>query len=278
MEKQPKASRIDVWHGFGSLIAEVSHDGESGNAAATSLAIDFSDNSVSIDLSKDNLDRPQVLSISIAGSCERSGLAELFRAIAEELDKPADALGGKIRIGHEDEYRDEVTHDITIAVKGEIGERRLNEWMQAAGLSYLYINQAKEVFARIFSGTVKRPDFLMLLESIGLIAVDAKNYALHRGEFTLPLETELRRVLTFERLFRIPVWYAYLQEKEGGATVWYWISALKAIEVGQVRKNSKTGEDFVAIKLEHFERIEKNEDLGKLYTHRLPSLNGLHKA
>lgn len=277
MEKQPKASRIDVRHGFGNLTAEVSHDGESGNAAATSLDIDFSDNGVSITLSKDEFDRAKVLSISIAGSCERSGLARLFRVIAEELDKPADALGGQIRIGHEDEYWDEVTGGLTIAVKGEIGERRLNEWMQAAGLSYLYINQAKDVFARIFNGSVKRPDFLVLLESIGLIAVDAKNYALHRGEFTLLLETELRRVLTFERLFRIPVWYAYLHE-EDGVTVWYWISALRAIEVGQVRRNSKTGEDFVAIKLEHFERIEKNEDLGKLYTQRLPSLNGIHKT
>ena len=133
------------------------------------------------------------------------------------------------------------------------------------------------MFARIFHGIVKRPDFLVLLESIGLIAVDAKNHALNRGVFTLPRESELRRVLTFERLFRIPVWYAYLHEEEG-ATVWYWISALKAIEVGEVRRNSKTGEDFVAIKLEHFERIEKNEDLGKLYTHRLPSLNGVHRV
>lgn len=277
MGKQEKASLIDVWHGFGSLVAQVSHDGDRGNAAITKLAIDFTDNCVEVGITKDHLDRVKVLSIDIAGSCERSGLAELFRAIADELDKPADALGSLIRIGHEDEDWDQHSQSLSITAKGEVGERRLNEWMQAAGLSYLYINQAKEVFARIFRGTVKRPDFLVLLESIGLIAVDAKNYALKRGVFTLPLESELRRVLTFERLFRIPVWYAYLHD-EGGAAIWYWISALKAIEVGEVRKNSKTGEDFVTIKLEHFERIEKNEDLGKLYTHRLPSLNGIHKA
>ncbi len=201
----------------------------------------------------------------------------MFRAIADELDKPAEALGDLIRIGHEDEDWDEHSQSLSITAKGEIGERRLNEWMQAAGLSYLYINQAKEVFSRIFHGNVKRPDFLVLLESIGLIAVDAKNRSLDRGEFTLPLEAELKRVLTFERLFRIPVWYAYLHE-EGGTSVWYWISALRALEVGQVRKEKRSGEEFVAIKLEHFERVEKNEDLGKLYTHRLPSLNGIHKA
>ena len=39
-----------------------------------------------------------------------------------------------------------------------------------------------------------------------------------------------------------------------------------------MRKNRKKDEDYLAIKLEHFERIEKNEDLGKLYTHRLPRL------
>ena len=268
-------SVIDVWHGFGSLIAQVTHDGETGNTASSQIEIDFTDASLLGELKQDKHGLVQSLSLNLAGSCERSGLADLFRAIADELDKPASALGSRIRIGHEDEQWETPT----IALKGEIGERRMNVWLQETGLPYLYINQAKDVFAPLFYGTVKRPDFLVLLEAIGLIAVDAKNYALNNGEYTLPLEKELKRVLTFERLFRIPVWYAYFHEGDANnPPVWYWISALKAVEVGKVRKNQTTKEEFIAIRLEHFERIERNEDLGKLYTHRLPSLTALHRV
>lgn len=154
--------------------------------------------------------------------------------------------------------------------KGRAGEEDLNAWLQANGLAYLYVRQNQETFTPLFKGVLKRPDFLVLIDSIGLIAVDAKNLSRWKGGYTLSLESELRKVITFERLFRIPVWYAYRHE-ERGKIVWYWISALKAIEVGKVCESDKTGE-FLEIKVEHFERIETNADLGKLYTQRLPGL------
>lgn len=159
-----------------------------------------------------------------------------------------------------------------IEEKGKLGEQALNEWLKTNGLSYMYISQSQDTFAPLFQNNVKRPDFFILLDSIGLIAVDVKNYNLSKGVYTLKLEEELRRVLTFERLFRIPVWYAYFAQDDG-KTIWYWISALKAVEVGKVRTNKDTKEDFIAINLEHFERVESNADLGKLYTHRLTNTN-----
>ncbi len=155
--------------------------------------------------------------------------------------------------------------------RGRAGERDLDAWFQANGLAYLYVNQAPEAFAPLFVGALKRPDFLVLLDSIGIIAVDAKNYTLSGGVYTLRHEEEVRRVLTFERIFRMPVWYAY-RAAEGEGRVWYWISALKAIEVGEIRRNAASAEEFLAIKLEHFERIETNVDMGKLYTCRMPGL------
>lgn len=161
-----------------------------------------------------------------------------------------------------------------IVLKGKEGEVELNMWFQNHGLSYVAVCQSPDTFSPLFGTSVKRPDFLLLLESIGLIAVDAKNYTLSKGVFTLPKELEWRRSMTFERLFRIPIWYAYMADDKKS---WYWISALKAIEVGEVRKNKKTGEEFLAIKLEQFEVITTNEDLGKLYTHRLKSTTKLQQ-
>ena len=86
---------------------------------------------------------------------------------------------------------------------------------------------------------------------------------------SLPYEKELRRALTFERLFRLPVWYAYKGKMDG---TWYWISALKAIEVGKLREHKESKVPFLSIRLEEFELVSSNADFGKLYTHRLPGL------
>lgn len=153
--------------------------------------------------------------------------------------------------------------------KGQEAEDAMNDWLGANNLSYLYVNQSPDTFAPLFKGYVKRPDFLVLLESVGLIAVDVKHYTSRGNTLTLKLEEEVRRVLAFERIFRIPVWYAYYFPNNG-RTLWRWISALKAVEVGDRRMNTGTGEDFIVIDMRHFEEITSNADLGKLYTHRLP--------
>lgn len=264
-------SLIDVWHGFGRIIGKVSHDGEGGNAAGSFFETEFIGGEAAyIDVEHDDHGVLKKFALSFLGGCERDGMAQFLRCVADELDKPAEMLGETYSIGYEPIDEEGA---LSIKEKGKIGEARLNAWLKSIGISYVYLDQSQDTFPDLFKGNVKRPDFLVLLESIGLIAVDAKNYTLTAaGEYTLPLETELKRVLAFERLFRIPVWYAYMGKDSETTSVWYWISALKALEVGHVRKNRKKDEDYLAIKLEHFERIEKNEDLGKLYTHRLPRL------
>lgn len=157
------------------------------------------------------------------------------------------------------------------AIKGIEGEAKFKAWLDERGLSYLYINQDKEHFASLFNGNVKRPDFLVLIDSIGIIAVDVKNYTLFQDCYSLSYEKEIKKVLCFERLFRIPVWYSYLNE-DVGETAWYWISALKAVEVGTLGK-TKENEEFLLIERNEFVEIKSNDDLGKLYSQRLPHLN-----
>ncbi len=162
----------------------------------------------------------------------------------------------------------------SIETKGKEGEDAFNSWLNNNGLSFLYVDQSVDTFSTLFKNNVKRPDFLLMLESIGMLAVDVKNYTQSQGTYTLNMEQEFLRSLSFERLFRIPLWYAYKSEKNG-ETIWLWISALKAIEVGSISLNNRSGEKFLRIDVKHFEEIKTNQDIGKLYTHRLPSLNNL---
>lgn len=277
-------SIINVWHGLGAIKGYATHDGDSGNATSTSIEIDFCESQKpTIEIERDEYGDTQRITISINGGCERTGLGTLFQQLGKQLLKKEGQVGESISIGYEGDG--EGTERSLAQQKGLAGEEALNRWFNAVGISYLYINQSPETFSKLFGTNLKRPDFLVLLESIGLIAVDAKNYQIHYNEksknleYSLPYEAELKRVMTFERLFRIPVWYAYMGKESGThGQVWHWISALKALEVGKIKKNKTTQEDFLVIELSHFEQIEKNEDLGKLYTHRLPSLKNLRNS
>lgn len=164
--------------------------------------------------------------------------------------------------------------DQELADTGKEGEDAFKSWLDGIGISYVAVCQSPDTFAKLFKNTTKRPDFLVLFESIGIIAVDVKKYT--QGDeryWTLPYEKELKRVLTFERLFRLPVWYAYYIDGKK----WHWISALKAVEVGKLVKN-KDGEVFVSIKVEEFIEVSTNNDLGKLFEARLPALTNIAKV
>ena len=166
----------------------------------------------------------------------------------------------------------EKTNNEDIAKKGKEGEDALNSWLKEQQLPYVNISQSPDTFADLFSNSVKRPDFLLLIQSMGLIAIDAKNYKLSGGTFTLNLERELLKMITFERLFRIPIWFAYMQE---GGKCWYWISGLKVIEVGKIREQKESGEKFLAIRKEDCAEVRTAEDLGKLYTQKIHSAENI---
>lgn len=159
----------------------------------------------------------------------------------------------------------------TLEEKGEEGEQALADWFDAHHFSHVPICQNRKTFARMFAGAVKRPDFLLLFDSLGLIAVDAKNLTPYQPNaiayYSIPLEDELKKAIAFERMFRMPVWYAVMA-READTTLWYWISALKAVEVGYL-KHKADGTPFLSIKRDHFVPIRSGEDMARLYGQRL---------
>lgn len=152
--------------------------------------------------------------------------------------------------------------------KGKRGEKALRGWLDEHSFSYLCLNQDQETFPKIFkSENVKRPDFLVVIDSIGLIAVDVKNYNRDGPSYALPIDSEFEKVMGFESLFRLPIWFVYFDEDEN---TWYWISALKAVKVGRFRKGKNGRSDFYSIRIEEFVEIHTRQDFGKLFTHSQP--------
>ena len=85
---------------------------------------------------------------------------------------------------------------------------------------------------------------------------------------SLNYESEFKKTLAFERLFRLPVWYVYKNNDE-----WLWISALKAIEVAEMKINSGTNEKFLSLNINDFTIVKSNNDIGKLWEQRVPFSN-----
>ena len=149
-----------------------------------------------------------------------------------------------------------------IIEKGKRGEMLFTEWLDKAKLAYVSILQDEKSLATLFQGEVKRPDFIVLLDSIGVIAVDVKNCKKSNG-FTQNVDKQ-KRTLKFDCLFRMPVWYAFFDEDDENGP-WYWVNAMKVFEVGEIRHNGIDDEDFYFIEEKHFVQITRPEDLAKLF-------------
>jgi len=91
--------------------------------------------------------------------------------------------------------------------QGEGGERALQDWLDRSRLAYLFLDQTPLTMPAAHRADIKRPDFLVAVESLGTVAVDAKAKAFIGRHFVLDA-SERRRLDGFESAFGIPVWYA----------------------------------------------------------------------
>jgi hypothetical protein len=99
--------------------------------------------------------------------------------------------------------------------KGEGGERALQDWLDRSRLAYLYLDQTPLTIPAAHRADIKRPDFLVAVEGLGTVALDAKAKSFIDGCFLLDA-SERRRLDGFESTFGIPVWYVCFPPAEEG--------------------------------------------------------------
>jgi hypothetical protein len=90
--------------------------------------------------------------------------------------------------------------------QGRGGERQLQDWLDRSRLPYLFLDQTPLTIPLSLRSQIKRPDFLVPIDTLGTIALDAKAKNLVDGNFVLD-EYERRTLGAFEALFQTPVWY-----------------------------------------------------------------------
>jgi hypothetical protein len=110
-------------------------------------------------------------------------------------------------------WRPQVLSPIQRIEQGEGGERALQDWLDRSRLAYLFLDQTPLTMPATHRADIKRPDFLVAIEGLGTVAVDAKAKAFIDGHFVLDA-SERRRLDGFETAFGIPVWYACFPPNE----------------------------------------------------------------
>jgi len=157
-------------------------------------------------------------------------------------------LAGENKLG--DDYESRIA-------RGKIGEDDLLNWFNKHGLLFVAVNQSIDSFSSAFRDVVKRPDFFILIEGKGMMAVDAKNLSLSGNAYTLALDTGLNRTLAFENLFNVPVWYAFRESSD----LWYWIRASDVKNSSSLHTNSETGDRFLSITRSRMHLVTSKQNL-----------------
>jgi hypothetical protein len=91
--------------------------------------------------------------------------------------------------------------------QGQAAEDRFRAWLDRCCLPHLYVEQSPLTMPQSLRGTIKRPDFLVGVPTIGTTAVDVKAKRVYASTLLIDAE-EHRTLLNFETYFNISVWFA----------------------------------------------------------------------
>ncbi len=129
-----------------------------------------------------------------------------------------------------------------------MAEQKFKEWLDGRNYAYLYVEQSSDTFASFFRGIAKRPDFIVIIRHVGLIAVDIKEKPLFslegRAFFTLDKMDDVSKHDELERMTRIPVWFVFMN-REDDYNRQHWIPLSKVLTC-ELRRNRR-GEEFFLI-------------------------------
>lgn len=122
------------------------------------------------------------------------------------------------------------------AARGEAAERDFQRWLDASCLPHIYVEQSPMTVPGSLRGRIKRPDYLVAIPHVGMVAFDVKCKSLYEGRFLFDVD-EVQRLRTFSRLFRLTVFFACLDPE--GSDQSYWVRLDKLDSAAAFKRNGK---------------------------------------
>jgi len=98
--------------------------------------------------------------------------------------------------------------------EGQEAETTFRCWLLLSKLGFLEVDQKHQSLPNYLRRIVKRPDFLVGILSVGLVAVDVKSRVTFMKGYIIIENEEYDSFCAFERYFGIRVWYACYLDKD----------------------------------------------------------------
>lgn len=114
------------------------------------------------------------------------------------------------------------------AAKGAAAEQAFRTWLDAAVLPHLYVEQSPMTVPEPLRGRIKRPDYLVGIPGVGLVAFDVKAKTIYPDGLIFDL-AEVRKLRTFARLFHLTVYFACLDPDGGPQGYWVRLDQLDEV-------------------------------------------------
>jgi hypothetical protein len=120
------------------------------------------------------------------------------------------------------------------ALRGAKAERAFQAWLDGSVLPHMYVEQSRLTVPVPLRGQIKRPDYLVGIPGVGLVAFDVKAKTIYRGNLLFDLP-EVQKLRTFARLFHLTVYFACLDPQGSPDGLWVRLNQLDGREVTQRR-------------------------------------------
>ena len=107
-----------------------------------------------------------------------------------------------------------------LKAKGLKAEADFRAWLDWSAAPHIYVEQSPVTVPEALRGRIKRPDFLVGVPHVGLLAFDVKAKSVYDDALIFDL-AEVRKLATFRRAFHVTVYLACLDDEREGM---WWVA------------------------------------------------------
>jgi len=120
------------------------------------------------------------------------------------------------------------------AARGLAAEGTFRTWLDASEVAHVYLDQSALTVPEPLRGKIKRPDYLVGIPGVGLVAFDVKSKTVYPEGIIFDLD-EIQKLRTFARLFHLTVYFACLNVAGEGPRA-YWVRLDQLDDVPAIRR------------------------------------------
>ena len=139
--------------------------------------------------------------------------------------------------------------------EGLQGESSFRCWLLRSKLGFLEVDQTFHTLPYYLRRIVKRPDFLVGILSVGMVAVDVKSRVSVMKDFVIIEEAEYESFSAFERYFGLRIWYACYLDKDFERCLLFRNADIDPVRAGATIK----GRQVLAIPIEIMTEAARDE-------------------